>query len=123
MQQLREPPLGYKGQAEKLNKIVCLNQLQSNRIGSHFLARSKHQIPDGQDDTVIAVMLLTHSRVVGAMEIRCDDDVGQPLFAGERQVRMVKKHEGHSRTSQTMTAGALTPITMTQMHFTATSKS
>jgi hypothetical protein len=96
MQQPREPPLGHKGQTEKLNKIVRLNHLQSNRIGDQFLARFKHQVPDGQDDAVIAVMFLTHSRVVGAMEIGRDDDVGQPLLTGERQIRMVKKHEGHS---------------------------
>src|SRR5262249_47925631 len=55
VQQPREPPLGHKGQTEKLNKIVRLNHLQSDRIGGQFLARFKHQVPDGQDDSVIAV--------------------------------------------------------------------
>ena len=96
MQQPRELPLGHKDQTEKLNKIVRLNHLQSYRIGDKFLARFKHQVPDGQDDAVIAVMLLTPSRVVGATEIGRDDDVGQSFLAGERQIRMVKQHEGHS---------------------------
>jgi hypothetical protein len=80
-QQPREPPFGNKGETEKLNEIFRVDHLQSNRIGDPFFARAKHQVSDEQDDAVIAVMFLTQCRVMSAMEIRRDDDAGQPFLA------------------------------------------
>ena len=84
MQHLRKAPLAHKSQAEELEEILRLDELQADFLRHELFASAKQNVPDGQNDPVIAVVLAAERRMMDPVEGRRDHDVGQPFLARER---------------------------------------
>ena len=61
VQHLREASLADERQTKELKEIIRLDQLQSNIFRDQLFAGAKQNVPDGQTDSVVAVMLAAKS--------------------------------------------------------------
>ncbi len=96
MHDARKPPLGEKGQTEQLQDIFRLDQLEADGFRRQNLSRAKDDVPDRKDDSIIAVVLAAQRRVMGAVQRRRDDEIGQNPLSGNRDVGVVEQHEEHA---------------------------
>lgn len=96
MQKLRQLSFGQERKAEELEDIFRLYQFETYVSRNDFLAGAKHHIPDREYNPVITIMLLPQRGMMGAMQMRRDDEIGDELFTRKGEIAMVEQHEEHS---------------------------
>lgn len=96
VQHLREASLADERQTKELEEILRLDQLQSNIFWDQLFAGAKQNVPYGQTDSVVAVVLAAKSRMVDPVKGRRDHDIGQPFFTRKRDIGMMEEYEKHA---------------------------
>ena len=96
MEQPCKATLRQESQAEELDEILGLYDLQSDFLRNQFFASAKENVPDSEDNAVIAVVFAAQRRVMRAVKGRRYHDIGKPFLPGKGRVRMMEKHEEHA---------------------------
>lgn len=96
MQKLRQLSFGQECKAEELEDIFRLYQFEAYVGRNDFLTGAEHHVPNREHDPVITIMLLAQRGMMGAMQVRRDDEVGDELFTRKGEIAMMEQNEEHS---------------------------
>ena len=97
LKQPRKASFRDKGEAEELDEILRLYQVQADVLWNQLFSGTEEQIPNSKNDAIIAVVLITKRGVMNPMKGGRYENVGDLPFTRECNVRVVEEHEEHTQ--------------------------